>query len=130
MKVKWEKWGVWQQLYIGHLQVASVSAAWVTAPDFTGERKVADIEENKRFALILVRDALRQSVAEANRMVKAMGAEPTANGDRRPDNTGLDDGPYLPGHAPRKKPTPKSPEELKEIRAKAWATRRAKEVAP
>lgn len=41
-------------------------------------------------------------------------------------STGLDDGPYLPGYAPRKKAEPKTPEELKAIRAKAWATRRAK----
>lgn len=44
--------------------------------------------------------------------------------DNRPDNTGLDDGPYLPGRAPRKKPARKSPEEYRAIRAKAWATRR------
>lgn len=37
---------------------------------------------------------------------------------------GLDCGPYLPGRAPRKVPAPKSPEQLAEIRAKAWATRR------
>jgi hypothetical protein len=42
------------------------------------------------------------------------------------DGTGLDDGVYLPGRAPRKKPAPKSPEELAGIRAKAWVTRRAK----
>lgn len=42
------------------------------------------------------------------------------------DGTGLDDGVYLPGCAPRKKPDPKTPEELAAIRAKAWATRRAK----
>lgn len=39
---------------------------------------------------------------------------------------GLDCGPYLPGCAPRKRPAPKSLEELREIRARAWATRRAK----
>ncbi len=39
-------------------------------------------------------------------------------------STGLDDGPYLPGKAPRKKPAPKTPEELRVIRAKAWETRR------
>lgn len=39
-------------------------------------------------------------------------------------STGLDDGPYLPGCAPRKKPEPKTPEELKTIRARAWETRR------
>jgi len=39
--------------------------------------------------------------------------------------SGLDCGPYLPGRAPRKKPAPKSADELRAIRAKAWATRRA-----
>lgn len=38
---------------------------------------------------------------------------------------GLDCGPYLPGQAPRKRAAKQSPEELKRIRAKAWATRRA-----
>ena len=51
-------------------------------------------------------------------------ADDAAPLDRRPDLTGLDDGPYLPGQGPRKQPAPKSPEELAEIRAKAWATRR------
>lgn len=46
--------------------------------------------------------------------------------DHKPDLSGLDDGPYLPGHAPRKKPAPKPSEELTEIRSRAWATRRAK----
>lgn len=46
--------------------------------------------------------------------------------DHKPDLSGLDDGPYLPGHGPREKPAPKSDEEMAEIRAKAWATRRAK----
>jgi hypothetical protein len=46
--------------------------------------------------------------------------------EHKPDNTGLDDGPYLPGYKPRKKPAPKTREELAAIRAKAWATRRAK----
>lgn len=41
--------------------------------------------------------------------------------------TGLDDGPFLRGCGPRKKGPAKTPEQLKEIRAKAWATRRAKE---
>lgn len=35
-------------------------------------------------------------------------------------------GVYLPGEEPRKKPAPKSPEELAAIRAKAWETRRRK----
>jgi hypothetical protein len=42
--------------------------------------------------------------------------------DHKPDRSGLDDGPW----APRKKPAPKSPEEMADIRARAWATRRAK----
>lgn len=46
--------------------------------------------------------------------------------DHRDDMSGLDDGPYLPGKAPRKKPDPKSPEEISDIRKRAWATRRAK----
>lgn len=37
---------------------------------------------------------------------------------------GLDCGVYLPGKAPRKKPSPKTPAELSAIRAKAWETRR------
>ncbi len=45
--------------------------------------------------------------------------------EHKPDLTGLDDGPYLIGCAPRKRPAPKSQEELRAIRAKAWATRRA-----
>lgn len=44
--------------------------------------------------------------------------------DHRGDQSGLDDGPYLPRRAPRKKATPKSPEENADMRAKAWATRR------
>lgn len=39
---------------------------------------------------------------------------------------GLDDGPWLPGHAPQKRRKPKKPEEIRAIRAKAWATRREK----
>lgn len=41
-------------------------------------------------------------------------------------STGLDDGPYLPGKAPRKKPEKKTPEELRAIRLKAWETRRSR----
>lgn len=44
--------------------------------------------------------------------------------DHKPDLSGLDDGPYLPGRAPRKKAALKSAGELRAIRAKAWATRR------
>lgn len=39
---------------------------------------------------------------------------------------GLDCGVFLPGQAPRKKPAPKSAAEISEIRARAWAARRAK----
>lgn len=46
--------------------------------------------------------------------------------NRRPDNSGLDDGPFLPGQAPRKRSAAKTPEETQAIRAAAWATRRAK----
>lgn len=41
---------------------------------------------------------------------------------------GLDCGVWLPGQQPRKKPAKKSPEELARIRAKAWATRRARSI--
>lgn len=40
---------------------------------------------------------------------------------------GLDDGPWLPGKGPRKRQKPKSAEELRAIRAKGWATRRARQ---
>lgn len=46
--------------------------------------------------------------------------------DQKPDCSGLDDGPYLPGQSPRKKPTAKSPDEIKKIRQRAWETRRIK----
>lgn len=46
--------------------------------------------------------------------------------DHKPDNSGLDDGPYLPGRAPRKAMEPKEPAETHAIREKAWATRREK----
>ncbi len=38
----------------------------------------------------------------------------------------IDNGPYLPGHKPRKKSNKRSPDELSAIRKRAWATRRAK----
>lgn len=44
--------------------------------------------------------------------------------DHKPDNSGIDDGPPLPGT--RKKYKPKPPNEMREIRARAWATRREK----
>lgn len=43
--------------------------------------------------------------------------------------TGLDDGPWLPGHKPRKRPKRKAAVELKAIRAKAWETRK-KQLGP
>lgn len=46
--------------------------------------------------------------------------------DHKPDQSGLDDGPYLPGRAPRKKMTPKPADEVRDIRSRAWATRREK----
>jgi hypothetical protein len=46
--------------------------------------------------------------------------------DHKPDQSELDDGPYLPGRAPRKRMEPKSPDEAARIRAQAWETRRAK----
>ena len=39
---------------------------------------------------------------------------------------GLDCGVYLRGQAPRRKPKPKGAKEMAAIRAKAWATRRAR----
>jgi hypothetical protein len=47
--------------------------------------------------------------------------------DCRPDNSGLDDGPWLPGCGPRKKPTPKTAAEVREIRLRAWVTRRERQ---
>lgn len=44
--------------------------------------------------------------------------------DHRADNSGLDDGPLL--RAPRKKMARKSPEDYRDIRERAWATRREK----
>lgn len=48
------------------------------------------------------------------------------NPDHKPDESGLDDGVWLPGQAPRKKPAPKPAVEMSKIRSRAWATRRAK----
>lgn len=47
----------------------------------------------------------------------------TCDHDSKPNGTGLDDGPPL--NAERKKPAPKSIDEMKSIRARAWSTRRA-----
>lgn len=44
--------------------------------------------------------------------------------DHQPDNSGLDDGPFL--RTPRKKMTPKSVFVAREIRLRAWITRRQK----
>ena len=52
------------------------------------------------------------------------GIEATFMHDHKPDNTGVDDGPDL--NRPRKKAAPKLPAVTAEIRARAWATRRAK----
>lgn len=46
--------------------------------------------------------------------------------DNRPDGSGLDDGVFLPGQAPRKKAAPKPADEIAAIRAAAWETRRKK----
>lgn len=46
--------------------------------------------------------------------------------DHKDDETGLDDGPWLPGLKPRKKPALKSAVEMREIRKRAWETRRGK----
>lgn len=44
--------------------------------------------------------------------------------DHRPDGSGLDDGPPL--YPTRKKAAPKPAEDVAEIRARAWETRRSK----
>lgn len=54
----------------------------------------------------------------------------TVTVDCRPDASGLDDGPFLPGRGPRRTPPPKSAAELAAIRAKAWTTRRARYGTP
>lgn len=52
------------------------------------------------------------------------GGELSWTHDHRADNSGIDDGPPLRNE--RKKPAPKSADEMKDIRARAWATRRKK----
>lgn len=52
------------------------------------------------------------------------GQSTTWEHDHKPDSSGLDDGPPLPGI--RKKPEPKTAEEMRRIRAQAWETRRKK----
>jgi hypothetical protein len=44
--------------------------------------------------------------------------------DHKPDQSGLDDGPYLPHQAPRKKRVA-SPDDVSAERRRAWKTRRA-----
>ena len=68
--------------------------------------------------------AARKAIEEGAHYCDVCGGVLFYRHDHRPDETGLDDGPWLPGRAPRKKADPKSPEELQEIRARAWATRR------
>lgn len=46
--------------------------------------------------------------------------------DHKDDESGLDDGLWLPGSAPRKKAAPKPAAEVSKIRAQAWETRRKK----
>lgn len=57
---------------------------------------------------------------------KICGGTLTWHHDHQPDLSGLDDGHYLPGHAPGKKRAPKPADEIRDIRARAWATRRQK----
>lgn len=52
------------------------------------------------------------------------GFESTFQHDHQPDGSGLDDGIEL--QPARKKAAPKPPAVMAEIRARAWATRRAK----
>ena len=46
--------------------------------------------------------------------------------DHKDDESGIDDGPWLPGRAPRKQADPKPVKEVREIRLRAWETRRKK----
>ena len=59
-------------------------------------------------------------------LCETCGGRMTWTHDHKTDQSGLDDGPPLPGHAPRKKMEPKPTDEVKDIRARAWTTRRAK----
>jgi hypothetical protein len=68
--------------------------------------------------------AARKAVEEGTPYCDVCGGVLFYAHDHRPDETGLDDGPWLPGRAPRKKPPAKGPEEIASIRARAWATRR------
>lgn len=60
--------------------------------------------------------------SESARTCETCGGLLTWQHDHRPDDTGLDDGPPL-GRQYRK-PPPKPAEETRDIRARAWATRR------
>jgi hypothetical protein len=68
----------------------------------------AELIEARRFSLLV----------RWNKMVAELAP------DHKPDGSGLDDGVYLPGCAPRKKHAPKPMEVISEIRARAWMTRR------
>ena len=59
-------------------------------------------------------------------LCETCGGQMTWKHDHKVDQSGLDDGPWLPGHAPRKKMEPKPADEVRGIRARAWATRREK----
>ena len=61
---------------------------------------------------------------QINDRCKICGGALTWGHDHKSDQSGLDDGPPLPGT--RRKAAPKPPDELREIRARAWATRRQK----
>lgn len=54
------------------------------------------------------------------------GGELSWQHDHKSDQSGIDDGPLLPGNAKRKKPEPKDPAEVSRIRKEAWETRRQK----
>lgn len=80
-----------------------------------------------------IAEALHQAATEQDRQQFFEKQPPSAKAPcnniepARPDLPldHLDQGVWLPGKQPRKKPEPKTKEELAAIRAKAWATRRA-----
>ena len=65
----------------------------------------------------------KSSPALKNNLCGVCGGGMDWTHDHRQDNSGLDDGPPLPA---RKKMERKAPDEYRAIRARAWATRRAK----
>ena len=65
---------------------------------------------------------MRVLVCGGRNFCDVCGGELTWLHDHQPDNSGLDDGPLL--SVPRKKPAPKSADETRQIRARAWSTRR------